>query len=96
MPSSLAPERDESDEELPEWYVEERNRWLQKFAKDKVFTEKEIRDALEEPFNAVRNNVPRLAPHLSKRLKSGGRNLIRTAIRLNMQLKTENLHLVVI
>jgi hypothetical protein len=27
VPSSLAPERDESEEELPEWYVEERNRW---------------------------------------------------------------------
>ncbi|MCC9177673.1 hypothetical protein [Arthrobacter sp. zg-Y750] len=27
VPSSLAPEREESDDELPEWYREERDRW---------------------------------------------------------------------
>ena len=27
LPSSLAPERDETQNELPDWYVEERERW---------------------------------------------------------------------
>ncbi|OYW16821.1 MAG: penicillin-binding protein 1C, partial [Sphingobacteriales bacterium 12-47-4] len=38
--------------------VEERNRWLQKFAAEKVFTQKEIADALAEPMNASRGTVP--------------------------------------
>ena len=27
LPSSLAPERDETEGELPDWYVEDRGRW---------------------------------------------------------------------
>ncbi len=34
--------------------IQERNRWLRKFAKDKIFTEKEIEDALAEPLTAAR------------------------------------------
>src|SRR6185503_5066787 len=48
--------------------VEERNRWLKKFASDKVFTEKEIEDALAEPLTAIRNTVPHYAKHLSNKL----------------------------
>ena len=36
--------------------VKERNRWLKKFADDKVFTQKEIEDALAEPLNATRGS----------------------------------------
>ncbi len=38
--------------------VEERNRWLKKFAADNVFTDKEIEDALTEPLFASRGAVP--------------------------------------
>src|SRR5436190_5773359 len=49
--------------------IQERNKWLRKFAKDKVFTEKEIEDALAEPLTASRGTVPHYIPHLSYKLK---------------------------
>src|SRR6185436_16581246 len=52
--------------------IKERNRWLQKFADDKVFTEKEIEDALAEPLTATRNTVPHYAQHISYKLKQQG------------------------
>jgi len=72
--------------------VQERNRWLQQFAKDKVFTQKEIRDAISEPLTATRGTVPQLVPHLAWKLKQeGGGDIIKTNIELNTQLKTEKL-----
>ena len=71
--------------------VQGRNRWLRKFAADKVFTEKEISDALSEPLTATRGTVPRLIPHLARKLKQQGGDIIKTNIILNTQLKTEKL-----
>jgi len=72
--------------------VEERNRWLKIFAREKVFSEKEIQDALAEPLTATRGAVPGFIPHLSWRLKrKGGGDIIRTAIELNTQRKIEKL-----
>ncbi|HYC27925.1 MAG TPA: transglycosylase domain-containing protein, partial [Chitinophagaceae bacterium] len=71
--------------------VKERNRWLQTFAKEKVFTQKEIADALQEPLTATRGTVPRLIPHLAWKLKQQGGDIIHTNIRLNDQLKIEKL-----
>lgn len=71
--------------------VTERNRWLQKFADDKVFTKKEIEDALSEPLTATRGTVPRYIPHLSYKLRKQGSHLIKTNIDLNTQLKTEKI-----
>ncbi len=71
--------------------VTERNRWLKKFAKDKVFTEKEIEDALAEPLTATRNTVPRYAKHLSNKLFKKGGHYYKTHIDLNTQLKTEKI-----
>ena len=71
--------------------VAERNRWLRKFASEKVFTEKEIEDALAEPLLASRGVVPHYIPHLSYKLSKGGSSNIRTTIDLNTQLKTEKL-----
>ncbi|MDP4260950.1 MAG: penicillin-binding protein 1C [Bacteroidota bacterium] len=68
----------------------ERNRWLKKFAADKVFTEKEIEDALAEPLTASRGVMPHYIPHLAYKLKKPG-SLVRTNIDLNTQLKTEKL-----
>jgi penicillin-binding protein 1C len=69
----------------------ERNRWLKKFADEKVFTPKEIEDALAEPLNASRGVVPHYIPHLAYRLKKQGDYLVKTTIDLNTQLKTEKL-----
>ena len=71
--------------------IRERNRWLHKFAERKVFTEKEIEDALAEPLNVSRRAVPHYAPHLSYRLKKRGGDVIKTHIDLNTQLKTEKI-----
>lgn len=72
--------------------IRERNRWLQKFAKDKIFTNKEIEDALAEPLNAYRSQVPHYIPHLSYRLKKRyNTDVIKTNINLNTQLKIEKL-----
>lgn len=74
-----------------DFIVKERNRWLQKFADRKVFTQKEIEDALAEPLNATRGTVPHYIPHLSYKLKKQGGDIIKTNIDLNTQLKTEKL-----
>ncbi|MEO5591387.1 MAG: penicillin-binding protein 1C [Chitinophagaceae bacterium] len=71
--------------------IKERNRWLQKFAAEKIFTQKEIRDALDEPLVAVRGSVPGYIPHLSYKLKKQGTDIIRTHIEMNTQLKIEKL-----
>lgn len=71
--------------------LEERNRWLKKFADEKVFTQKEIEDALVEPLTASRGSVPHYIPHLAYKLKKRGDHFIKTTINLNTQLKTEKL-----
>jgi penicillin-binding protein 1C len=74
-----------------DFIVKERNRWLEKFAERKVFTKKEIEDALAEPLTATRGTVPHYIPHLSYKLKKQGGDIIKTNINLNTQLKTEKL-----
>jgi penicillin-binding protein 1C len=69
----------------------ERNRWLEKFAADKVFTPREIADALQEPLTASRGTVPKLIPHLAIKLKRASNDIIHTNIEINTQLKTEKL-----
>jgi penicillin-binding protein 1C len=71
--------------------VKQRNKWLRKFAAEKIFTQKEIEDALAEPLIATRGTVPHLLPHLSYKLKQQGRDIINTNIIMNTQLKTEKL-----
>ena len=79
-----------------DFIVKERNRWLEKFAAGKVFTKKEIEDALAEPLTATRGSVPHYIPHLSYKLKKQGStstslSIIKTNINMNTQLKTEKL-----
>lgn len=71
--------------------VQERNRWLKKFSNDKVFTAKQIEDALQEPLTASRGNVPKMIPQLAYNLKKQGGDIIRTNIETNTQLKVEKL-----
>jgi penicillin-binding protein 1C len=74
-----------------DFIVKERNRWLEKFAERRVFTKKEIEDALAEPLTCTRRSVPHYIPHLSYKLKKQGGDIIKTNINLNTQLKTEKL-----
>ncbi|MBC7849602.1 MAG: penicillin-binding protein 1C, partial [Chitinophagaceae bacterium] len=71
--------------------INERNRWLKKFAAEELFTEREIADALSEPLDVKRNTVPRLVPHLAYKLKRTGSDIIQTTIDLNTQVKVEKL-----
>lgn len=84
-PSSLVMGRDNDR------IVAERNKWLVRFANDRVFTPKEIADALREPLTATRGRMPTYIPHLARRLKSGGLPYVHTHIDLNMQLTIEQL-----
>jgi penicillin-binding protein 1C len=47
--------------------MQERNKWLQRFAAARVFSNKEIEDALREPLTATRTAVPHFIPHLSNK-----------------------------
>ncbi len=74
--------------------VEQRNKWLRRFALQGVFTQKEITDALAEPLDAKRGRVPKLAPHLATKLLQqckADTYIIHTNIDLNTQLKSEKL-----
>jgi len=72
--------------------VEERNKWLKRWAGEKVFTEKEIADALNEPLTASRGTVPHFIPHLAWKLKKhGGAEVFHTTVELNTQRKIEKL-----
>ena len=71
--------------------IKERNRWLRKFAAEKVFTEKEIADALQEPLTATRGSVPRYIPHLALKLQQRGAPSVKTHINMNTQSRVEKL-----
>jgi penicillin-binding protein 1C len=72
--------------------VIERNKWLQRFAREKVFSPKEIEDALTEPLTATRGAVPAFIPSLALKLKKkGGGDIVHTTIDLNTQRKIEKL-----
>ena len=68
----------------------ERNRWLNAFAREKVFTQKEIEDALSEPLTATRGSVPKYIRHLAYKLKSRG-EIVHTHINMNKQSEIEKL-----
>src|SRR6201996_2660759 len=71
--------------------VAERNKWLHRWAREKVFTEREIADALAEPLTATRGTGPALGPQLALKVKKRGGPIVHSTIQLNMQRKLEKL-----
>ena len=71
--------------------IQERNYWLYKFQREKLFTAGEIEDALREPLRATRNMTPAFIPQLSLKLKKSGNENIRSYINVNTQFKLEKL-----
>ncbi len=70
----------------------ERNKWLLRFKEGKLFSEKEIADALDEPLSVSRSNAPKLAPHLALKLKRTiNSDIIRTHLQMQTQLKLEKM-----
>ncbi len=76
-----------------ELLTKERNKWLHRYRKAKLFKAEYINDALNEPLNPYRHEVPKLAPHLAYRLKAQypHKSVIRTSIKSEIQQKTEKL-----
>ncbi len=74
------------------YIIAERNKWLKRFDNENVFTTQEINDATNEPLTATRLSPPKLAPHLSIRMKNlyPTHKIIYTNIELKKQLETEN------
>lgn len=72
--------------------VTQRNKWLNRFLQDGLFEKSVITDALSEPLAAKRNNIPKLAPHFSYKLKNiTNKNTIPTFLQSQMQQKVEKL-----
>ena len=84
-PSSLVIGKNNSE------IVRERNRWLNTFREQGIFTEKEISDALQEPLTAKRRTVPFEIPHLANKLKSPGTTAIHTYINMHTQKAVEKI-----
>lgn len=76
-----------------EYILKERNKWLARFKKAGLFDDKVIEDALDEPLNTYRREVPKMAPHLSYRLKNlyPEKEIIITSIDIGMQKKLEKI-----
>lgn len=76
-----------------EFIQHERNRWLLKFRKHKIFKNEEIEDALEEPLVAFRRTPPNFAPHFSRRMKQlyPAQPIIATHLKYNLQLEVEEI-----
>lgn len=70
---------------------EERNKWLNKFQKDKLFPSEDIEDALAESFEAKRQDSPKFAPHFSFRMRYQEQDKIniKTTLDYEFQKRTE-------
>lgn len=71
--------------------TQQRNQWLQRMAKAGIFSEKEIEDALQEPLTANRGRFPKMAGHLSYKIRRSGEGILATTLHQNTQLKIEKL-----
>lgn len=68
-----------------------RNKWLNRFEKEKLFKKAIIDDAKLESIKAVRHNLPRFAPHFSNRFRNSNSYNIHATINLEQQRKCENI-----
>ncbi|TCZ70575.1 penicillin-binding protein 1C [Flaviaesturariibacter aridisoli] len=72
--------------------VRSRNEWLHRFADQKIFSNREIEDALAEPLTARRGTLPQAAPQFSWKLKSGAAaTTVQSTLQPNTQSKVEKL-----
>jgi penicillin-binding protein 1C len=73
--------------------IEQRNKWLKRIGKARLFPKQDIEDALNEPLTAYRHESPKFAPQYAYRLKKTFSELpiIATHLDFNKQKKVENL-----
>lgn len=84
-PNSLTPGRHNDA------IVAERNRWLAWYRQKGYFEPQMVADAQAEPWHATRMPPPRQAPHLARRLMTGGQTNLTTTVEANLQLLAEKL-----
>lgn len=86
-PTSLALGKDNPD------ILKERNKWLKKLGESGVLNKKELENALMEPLGAKRQEIPKIAPHLSQRIIKiyPQKENIYTTLQTNTQIKIQNL-----
>lgn len=75
------------------YIIQERNKWLKRFADGELFDKQAIEDALQEPLTVSRHEAPKEAPHLSIRLRQQFVNqpIIRSFLRRIKQRQVEDL-----
>lgn len=77
---------------LNEGIIEERNYWINKFRDDNIFPLNELSDALEEPVETNRFEIPTLAPHFCYFVKERfKKNKVKSKLDLSIQQTAENL-----
>lgn len=76
-----------------DYIVQERNKWLLRYKKANLFNPEFIEDALDEPLNAYRRQVPRQAPHFAYRIKYDHPDeiIIRSSLNSDFQYKAEKI-----
>ena len=67
--------------------VAKRNIWISKFIHEQLFTESDLKDALEEPVLVSRYALPTLTPHFSQYVKD---HYEEDSIETNLDLKIQN------
>lgn len=73
--------------------INERNIWLNKFAKVGIISYSQLADALNEPLEAKRHFAPNKVPHLSVELRKRypGKTILKSYINQNIQDQIENI-----
>ncbi len=70
--------------------IQERNKWLQRFSDDELFSKKVIEDALGEPLNATRLDAPKEAPQFAWRMYKQYPALHEVYTTINKQLQKQS------
>jgi penicillin-binding protein 1C len=85
-PNSLRLDR--SNDEI----IKKRNYWITKFKNENLFTQSNLNDALEEPVETNRFEIPTIAPHFCYFIKERyNKNIIKTKLDISIQQTAENI-----
>lgn len=72
--------------------IQKRNFWINKFKQEKIFSSSDLDDAINEPVESNRYQMPVIAPHFSQYLKDKfNGDIIRTNLDLSIQRTAENI-----
>jgi len=72
--------------------LEKRNFWINKFRRDDIFSSMDLKDAIDEPIESKRYDIPVLAPHFSYFIKENSiGDIVNTTLNLELQKTAENI-----